>query len=104
MIHVIATITVRPGCRAGFLAEFRRMMPDTRAEDGCLAYEPLVDAAPGVHAAQVPQRPEVVTIVERWRDLAALRAHLVAPHMAAYRARVAYHVVSVQLQILTEPS
>lgn len=102
MIHVVATITIHPGRRADFLAEFTRMVPDTRAEDGCLAYEPLVDAAPGVHHAQVPSRPEVVTIVERWRDLAALRAHLVAPHMAVYRTRVKDLVAGAQLQILTE--
>jgi len=104
MIHVVATITLHPDRRADFLAEFRRMMPATHAEDGCLAYQPLVDAAAGVHHAQVAPRPEVVTIVERWRDLPALRAHLVAPHMAAYRARVKDLVVGAQLQILEEPA
>ncbi len=104
MIHVIATITVKPGRRGDFLGEFRRMMPTTLAEDGCLAYAPTVDVAGGVHPAQVPTRPEVVTIVERWRDLDALRAHLAAPHMAAYRARVSDLVVGALLLILTEPA
>jgi quinol monooxygenase YgiN len=104
MIHVVATITVHPGRRADFLGEFRRMMPATLAEDGCIAYAPLVDVPPGVHHAQVPPRPDVVTIVERWRDLDALRAHLVAPHMADYRARVKDLVAGAQLQILGEPA
>ena len=100
MIHVVATITVHPGRRCDFLAEFRRMVPATRAEDGCLADDLLGDVPAGVHPAHVPTRPEVVTIVERWRDLDALRAHLVAPHMATYRARVKDLVA----RILTEPA
>ena len=104
MIHVIATITVNPARRGDFLGEFRRMMPQTLAEDGCLAYAPTLDVAASVHPAQVPSRSDVVVIVERWRDLAALRAHLAAPHMADYRARVRDLVVSAQLQILEEPA
>lgn len=100
MIHVIATTTVLPDQRD----EFRRMMPETHAEDDCLAYQPLSDAPPGVHKAQRPPRPVVVTISERWRDLAALRAQLVAPHMAAYRSRVKDPVASAHLQILAQPA
>lgn len=100
MIHVVATITLRPGRRADFLAEFRRIVPPTLAEDGCLQYEPTVDVAQAVHHAQVAPRADVVTVVERWRDLGALQAHLAAPHMAAYRARVKDLVAGAQLQIL----
>ena len=100
MIHVVATITVAPGRRADFLAEFTRMVPETLAEDGCLLYRPLVDCPSGVHPRQVAERPDVVTIVEQWRDLPALQAHLAAPHMAAYRERVKELVVSGSLQIL----
>lgn len=103
MISVVATITVRPGQREAFLREFRAIVPQTLAEDGCVQYEPTVDAPAGVHAAQVALRPDVVTVVERWRDLPALRAHLTAPHMAAYRERVKGLVLSAQLQIL-EPA
>ena len=43
MIHVIATIELRPGCRESFLEEFRRVVPDVRAEQGCLSYGPTID-------------------------------------------------------------
>lgn len=99
MIHVIATIQLAPGKREEFLREFRALVPRVTAEDGCIEYGPTVDVATTI-AAQLPVRGDVVTIVERWRDLPALEAHLVAPHMQTYRAKVKPMVVGTQLQIL----
>lgn len=102
MIHVIATIELAAGQRAAFLDEFRTLVPQVLAEAGCLAYGPTIDVASGL-AAQGAPRENVVTVVEQWSDLAALRAHLVAPHMEAYRPRVKHLVRSTTLQIL-EPA
>jgi len=99
MIYVIASVEVKPGQRAAFLAEFHRVVPLVQAEAGCLAYGPTVDVATGI-AVQVPLRENVVTIVEQWTDLDALRAHLAAAHMAEYRERVKNLVVRTQLQVL----
>lgn len=99
MIHVIATVEVAAGQREAFLAEFRKVMPLVRAEQGCLDYGPAVDLASGA-AAQGPVRNDVVTIVERWESLDALEAHLQAPHMAEYRTRVKDLVRGVHLQVL----
>lgn len=99
MIHVIATITVAAGRRDAFLAEFHRVVAPVLAEDGCLAYGPAVDTVSGI-PVQGPQRPDVVVVIEQWRDLAALKAHLAAPHMATYRERVKDLVQGVQLQVL----
>lgn len=99
MLHVIATITVAAGRRADFLAEFHRVMPAVLAEDGCIAYGPAVDVATGF-PVQPPLRPEVVVVIEQWRDLDALKAHLAAPHMGAYREKVKDLVKGVQLQVL----
>jgi quinol monooxygenase YgiN len=102
MIHVIATIDVAPGRREAVLAEFHRIVPLVRAETGCLEYGPAVDVSSGI-ASQVPIRDNVVTVVEKWQSLDALRAHATAPHMLEYRGRVKDLVVRVQLQIL-EPA
>lgn len=99
MIHVLATITVAAGRRAAFLAEFHRVMPAVLAEDGCVAYAPAVDVASGI-AIQPALRADTVVVIEQWRDLPALKAHLAAPHMAAYRERVKELVQGVQLQVL----
>jgi quinol monooxygenase YgiN len=102
VIHVIATISVRPGLRGAFLAEFHKIVPTVRAEEGCLDYGPTVDARTDI-AAQVPHREDVVTVLERWESLDALKAHLATPHMADYRERVKNLVAEVSLQIL-EPA
>lgn len=99
MIHVIATITIKPGQRDAFLAEFHRIVPMVHAEAGCIEYGPTVDVASGL-AMQGTPREDVAVIVEKWASLDALKAHTQAPHMADYRVRVKDLVVSVQLQIL----
>jgi quinol monooxygenase YgiN len=102
MIHVIATVEVAAGRREAFLAEFGQVVPLVRAEAGCLEYAAAVDLPAGL-PAQAPPRDDVVVIVEKWEGLDALRAHLAAPHMHAYRGRVKDLVVRVQLQVL-EPA
>ncbi|HEY3969666.1 MAG TPA: putative quinol monooxygenase [Planctomycetaceae bacterium] len=99
MIHVIATIELVEGQRAAFLKEFQALVPQVRAEVGCLEYGPTIDVASGM-AAQGSPRDNVVTVVEKWSDLAALQAHSVAPHMEAYRPRVKHLVRSTKLQVL----
>jgi quinol monooxygenase YgiN len=57
-----------------------------------------------IHApVQTRGGADEVTIVEKWESVAALEAHLKAPHMAAYRERVKPFVRRVRLRIL-EPA
>jgi len=102
MIHVIATIELHPGTRARFLDEFARLVPDVRAEVGCIEYGGAVDVPSGL-GVQLPLRPDVVTVVEKWTDLPALTAHLRAPHMKIYRERVQAFVVQTSIIVL-EPA
>ncbi len=99
MIYVIATIEVVAGQREQFLEEFRRLVPEVVAEQGCLFYGPTIDIPSG-SPKQIPLREHTVTIVESWESLDHLHAHSVAPHMAAYRERVKGLVVDTELQIL----
>lgn len=98
MIHVIATIDLQPGVRDRFLAIFKDNVPNVLAEEGCHAYAPTVDADSGI-AAQGALRPDTVTVVEQWESLDHLKAHLQAPHMAAYREKVKDMVRGVALQV-----
>lgn len=102
MVHVVATIELHSGARTRFLGEFQQIVPTVQAEDGCLEYGAAVDL-PTRLAAQLPVRDHAVVVVEKWRDLPALEAHLVAPHMTAYRARVKDLVIKTTLQVL-EPA
>jgi quinol monooxygenase YgiN len=99
MLHVLATIEVAEGKRTAFLAEFHKLVPLVRAEEGCIEYGAAVDV-PTAIPVQSPVRDDVVMVVEKWTTLDALIAHLAAPHMAEYRQRVAGLVRKVSLQIL----
>jgi quinol monooxygenase YgiN len=99
MIHVIATIQLKPGSREDYLKILGENVPKVKAEDGCQAYEPTVDVAAGL-PVQGSIRPDVVIIIEAWQSLDALRAHLKTPHMAAYREAVKDFVLDLTVQVL----
>ena len=99
MIHVLAIVTTKPGTRARFLDAYRANLPAVLAEQGCLAYEAVIDvtaSSPGF--AQFG--PDVFVVVERWASLEALHAHAVAPHMKAYQATVKEWAVSTAVHVL----
>lgn len=100
MIHVIATIDLAPGTRDAFLAEFRKIIPDVRAEAGCIEYGPAIDAETGI-ATQAKIGDDRVVVVEKWDSVAALKAHSVAPHMQAYRVKVNDYVRGMDLRVLS---
>ena len=98
MIIVIATVQCKTGHREDFLVEFRKLVPEVLPEDGCIEYGPTIDAATGIGNQSVDENR--VTIVEKWESVAALKAHLVAPHMEAYRPKVKGFVESSELRVL----
>ena len=98
MIHVIASIEVNPGDLDAFIRIFKDNIPLVLAEKGCLGYEPAVDLA-----TELPfqtREPAVVTVVEKWDSLEALKAHMAAPHMADYHKKTKTMVVNVAVRIL----
>jgi len=99
MVHVIAAIEVAPGRRDDYLAIFRKLVPKVRAEAGCIEYGPTVDAKTDIKL-QAPLRDNVVTVVEKWESLDALKVHLGAPHMGEYRDQVKDIVTGLTLHIL----
>jgi quinol monooxygenase YgiN len=100
MVHVIATVELHPGTRDKFLAEFRKLIPDVKAEVGCIEYGPTVDADTDI-AIQYKLGPDRVVVVEKWENVAALKAHGVAPHMQAYRGKVKDYVKGMELRVLS---
>ncbi len=99
MIHVIATIKVKPGTREKFLGILKANVPLVSAEKGYIAYAPAVDVESGI-PVQMDLRPDVVTLVEAWESLEDLRAHLKAPHMLAYREKVKDIVKNISLHVM----
>lgn len=101
MIYVIATLEVAPGKRAEFLREFQANVPAVLAEEGCIEYVPTIDLQTSINA-QGDARENVVTVVEKWDSTEALEAHLIAPHMIAYREKVKDMLLNVSLQVLEQ--
>jgi len=75
MIIVTGSITLLDGRRDEMVRASETMIEASRAEEGCVEYRYAFDL----------QHDHVVAFTEVWTDMAALRAHLDTPHMAAFR-------------------
>ena len=80
----------------------RELVPKVQAEDGCVEYGPTVDVETNIEA-QMPVRPHVLTVVEKWESVAALERHLIAPHMVEFRESAKQLVENLSLQVV-EPA
>ncbi|MDD5729447.1 MAG: putative quinol monooxygenase [Victivallales bacterium] len=98
MITVLASIHVREGRLDDYLEILKENVPEVCAEDGCISYEPMVD----IDSKLPPQVMDanIVTIVEQWESLDALKIHLAAPHMLKYQDKVKGIVEKVSLKVL----
>ncbi|MGF7156623.1 putative quinol monooxygenase [Novosphingobium gossypii] len=77
VVHLIARLVPRPG-KAGELAEvITNLLPQVRAEPGCIAYL----------AHESHDEPGVIVMIEAWAHQAALDAHAAAPAFTALAAR-----------------
>ena len=99
MIHVVAQISLKPGCRSQFLEEFHKLVPLVHAEEGCLEYGPAIDAETPIDAQKTDS--DLVVVIEKWESVPHLEAHLVADHMNDYREKVKDMVSGTSLQILS---
>jgi quinol monooxygenase YgiN len=73
MVHVMASIVVRPEHAAAAQALLADLAGKSRREPGCVAYELF----------QCADQPHVFRTVEQWRGAADVDAHMKTPHVAA---------------------
>jgi len=100
MINVIASIRVKSGKLSDFLEIFKSNVPNVREERGCIEYFPAVDIITDLPPQSLDEN--VVTIIEKWEGLEALRDHLNGPHMLAYKKKVNDIVEDVSVKVLQE--
>jgi len=100
MITVLASIRVKKGGLSDFLEIFKANVPHVRKEKGCLGYFPAVDIDAGLPGQSFDEN--VVTVVEKWEDLEALREHTGTPHMLAYRKKAKDLVEGISVKVLRE--
>lgn len=99
MIHVIASITTKPGMRSTVLELFNANVPAVLTEDGCIEYGATVDL-PDAGPFQTLYGEDTFVVVEKWADLTALMAHAGAPHMKAYGASTKDMLVDRKIHVL----
>ena len=73
MVHVMASIVVKPEHAAAVRDQLVELAGKTRGEAGCVSYEVF----------QRPDKPNVFRTVEEWRTQADVDAHMKTPHVAA---------------------
>ena len=98
MFHVIARMQIKPEYFDEFMKIFKANVPTVLAEDGCLEYVPCLDFDTGAPIQEVDSLS--MTVVECWRDEAAWRAHMAAPHMKQYAEAVAGMRESTRLTVV----
>lgn len=77
IVHLVARLVPRPG-KAGELAEvITDLLPQVRAEPGCIAY----------FAHESRDEPGVIVMIEACADQAALDAHAAAPAFTGLAVR-----------------
>lgn len=79
MIIVEGSASIPEGAWDKAEAAMKDMIVASRFEDGCIEYaysRDLID-------------PNLLRIIERWKDKAALVSHFAEPHMATFRAALA---------------
>lgn len=99
MILVVTTVELLSDCLDDFLLILNETVPRVTAEEGCLAYAPMVDVDSGM-PTQVELRQNTITLVEAWFNLGALHAHLKAPHMTSFREAAKDYVRAVSHQVM----
>jgi len=99
MIHVIARIQAKAGQRQDLLDAFAEVVPTVLEEEGCISYEPTIDADTDIDR-QVCEE-DVIMMIERWESVDHLKAHLAAPHMTAFREKNGHLIESAELKITT---
>ena len=75
-LTVVAHITAAEGRTELVKAELEKLIPVTRAEEGCLQYD--------LH--QDNENPAHFMFFENWESRELWQAHMNAPHLAAYMA------------------
>ena len=100
MVHVLAVITTKPGMRDKVLEIFNANVPAVHAEDGCIEYGATTDHHDGGDV-QTKFGDDTFVVVEKWASLDALKAHMVAPHMAAYGAKIKDMMADRRIHIMS---
>ncbi|WP_298302368.1 putative quinol monooxygenase [uncultured Erythrobacter sp.] len=84
MIVVLGSFRIPPSMTDVIRPAMEAMVRGSLAEEGCIEYSYALDVLD----------PGLVRVLERWRDRAALEAHLRTVHIAEWRAQCSALAIS----------
>lgn len=88
MIHVFATVKIKPGLLQQALECYRFLVPAVMAnEPGCIEYSPTVDYDLGLPNQE--RNECLIFVTECWASENDFRAHLAMAHCVEFRKRIA---------------
>ncbi|HZR80245.1 MAG TPA: putative quinol monooxygenase [Candidatus Binatia bacterium] len=95
MVHVVATIPIKPGKAAEFESIFADLARQVRAnEKGCERYE----------LCRSTVAPDTFVVVERYSDDAAFAAHSKTPYFLAFMGKVGEFVAGAPTIDILKPA
>ena len=100
IIHVIAVITSKPGMRQELLEAFNANTKAVRAEDGCIEYVATKDAE-DVGPLQTKFGDDTFVVIEKWKSLPHLMAHVSSDHMKEYAAKTTSLIANRIIHVLS---
>ncbi len=100
MIHVVAIIKAKPGQRDSILAAFKANIPAVHAEQGCIEYQPVIDAD-NAGPIQTELGADTFMVIEKWQTMDDLTAHAKSAHMAAYAEKVKELIADRSVHVLS---
>jgi quinol monooxygenase YgiN len=74
MIIVVVEVKVESGSAESAKEAIAKMETATRAEEGCITYAFSLDLSDDT----------TIRVIERWRSLDDIKAHMASPHMAEF--------------------
>ncbi len=92
MIHLIATLTIKPGSLGAVTKAVQPCIEATRKEDGCISYDLHVNVTDDTK----------LVFVERWENRAALDAHFRTPHLKAWREAGGPYFTSRSIEVISD--
>ena len=98
MIHVIASIHVPTDKISRLMEIYNAFVPFVLMEEGCLEYTPTVDY-PTSLKRQVMDAT-VVTVIEKWTNIEAFKAHINMSHSVQFRKDIEGIVDQVSIKVL----
>lgn len=90
MIHLIATLTIKPGSLDAIREAVMPCIEATRREDGCVSYD--------LHQSLTDEN--TLVFVERWETRAHLEAHFDTPHLIAWREAGSPYFIDRKIEII----